>query len=154
MSAVKLLIAAESNSGKTTLTKTLENALVVSYDGKKFPFRVAHVNVESFDSVDALITLIGEKVETYNEKFGHYPATIVFDSVSKIFDTIMDSCNTKYKGFQIYTELNKEVHSLTDYIQNVLIASDINVVLISHAIFDPETARYNLIGKGELRLAA
>jgi hypothetical protein len=151
MSAVKLLIAAESNSGKTTLTKSLENALVVSYDGKKFPFRVPHVNVEGFDTVEDLINLIGEKVEAYNEKFGHYPSTIVFDSVSKIFDTVMDNCNTKYKGFQIYTELNKEVHALTDYIQNVLIASDINVILISHAIYDPETSRYNLIGKGDFQ---
>lgn len=151
MSAVKLLIAAESNSGKTTLTKTLDNALVVSYDGKKFPFKVPHVNVEEFDTVDTLINLVNEKIESYNEKFGKYPSTIVFDSVSKIFDTVMDNCNTKYKGFQIYTELNKEVHQLTSYIQNVLIASDINVILISHAIFDAETSRYNLIGKGDFQ---
>lgn len=151
MSAVKLLIAAESNSGKTSLTKTLEHALVISYDGKKFPFKVPHVNVETFDTVDALIAIVGEKVEAYNEKFGQYPATIVFDSVSKIFDTIMDNCNTKYKGFTVYSELNKEVHALTDYIQNVLIASDINVILISHAIYDPETSRYNLIGKGDFQ---
>ncbi|HET8689668.1 MAG TPA: hypothetical protein VFM18_23930, partial [Methanosarcina sp.] len=33
--------------------------------------------------------------------------------------------------------------------QNTLIASDMNVILISHALYDAETTKYNLIGKGD-----
>ena len=147
--AVKLLIAAESNSGKTTLTKPLTDALVVYHDGKSYPFKVPHVNVYEFDSTAALIELINSKIEAYNERFGKYPSTVIFDSVSKIFDTLMDVCNTKHTGFKVYLELNKEIYAFTDYVQNTLIASDINVVLISHAVYDGETTRYNLIGKGD-----
>lgn len=149
--SVKLLIAAESNSGKTTLTKDLKDALVISHDGKKFPFPIPHVMVDTFNTMQDLINLINEKIVAYKDKFGSYPKTIVFDSVSKIFDTVLDSCNTKHTGFKIYSELDKEVHELTDYIQNTLIASDMNVVLISHALYDADTTKYNLIGKGSFQ---
>ena len=149
--SIKLLIAAESNSGKTTLTRDLKDALVVSHDGKKYPFAVPHVMIDTFDTVDNLISLINDKILAYKERFKIYPKTIVFDSVSKIFDTILDNCNTKYTGFAIYTNLDKEIHELTDYVQNTLIASDMNVVLISHALFDADTGKYNLIGKGSFQ---
>jgi len=152
--SVKLLISSEANAGKTTLTKSLKDALVVSHDGKKYPFKVPHVMVDTFDSSTALINLINQKILAYREKFGAYPKTIVFDSVSKIFDTILDNCSIKHTGFKIYSELSREIHDITDYVQNTLIASDMNVVLISHAIWDQETAKYNLVGKGEYRLAA
>ena len=147
--SVKLLISAEANSGKTTLTKTLKDALVVSHDGKKFPFAVPHVMIDSFQTTNDLITTINDKIVAYKDKFGSYPKTIVFDSVSKIFDTILDACNKKYTGFNIYSNLSNEVNALTAYIQNTLIASDMNVILISHAIYDQDTAKYNLVGKGD-----
>jgi hypothetical protein len=146
--SVKLLISAEANSGKTTLTKNLENSLVISHDGKRYPFPVPHVMVPTFDSINELINTTVEKIEAYKEKFGSYPATIVFDSVSKIFDTIHANCNEKYKGFVIYSELDKEVVAFTSFIENSLIASSMNVVLISHALYDADTAKYNLVGKG------
>jgi hypothetical protein len=146
--SVKLLISAEANSGKTTLTKNLENSLVVSHDGKRYPFPVPHVMVPTFDTVQELINLTVEKIEAFKDKFGEYPDTIVFDSVSKIFDTIHANCNEKYKGFVIYSELDKEVVAFTSFIENSLIASGMNVVLISHALYDADTAKYNLVGKG------
>ena len=149
--SIKLLIAAESNSGKTTLTRDLKDALVISHDGKKFPFAIPHVMIDTFDTVDSLINTINEKIIAYKERFKAYPKTIVFDSVSKIFDTILDNCNSKHTGFAIYTALDKEVHALTEYIQNTLIASDMNVVLISHALYDADNSKYNLIGKGSFQ---
>ena len=152
--SVKLLISAESNSGKTTLTKTLKDALVVSHDGKKYPFAVPHIMVDTFDSTARLIALINEKILAYKEKFKVYPKTVVFDSVSKIFDTILNNCSSKHTGFKIYSELDAEITMLTSYIQNTLIASNMNVVFISHAIWDQDTAKFNLVGKGSYCLAA
>ena len=149
--AVKLLISGMSNSGKTTLTNTLTDCLVVSHDGKNYPFAKPHTNVASFASTGELITHINEKMEAYNTKFKTYPTTVVFDSVSKIFDTLLDSCNIKHTGFKIYSELNREIHEFTDYVQNVLISAGINVVLISHALYDPETSIYTLVGKGDFQ---
>lgn len=145
---VKLLIAAEANSGKTTLTKNLKDSLVISHDGKRYPFKVPHALVPGFESVAELIALTTEKIEAYKDKFGSYPSTVVFDSVSKVFDTIYATCNEKYKNFTIYSELDKEILAFTSFIEDSIIASGINVVLISHALYDPETNRYNLVGKG------
>jgi hypothetical protein len=151
--SVKLLISGVSNSGKTTLTKDLDpkSTLVVSHDGKSYPYPLPHVNIDTFSTSKELIDIINEKIGAFKEKLGSYPKTIVIDSVSKIFDTILDSMNVKHTGFKIYSELNKEIHELTDYIQNVLIASDMSVVLISHAIYDKDTTNYDLVGKGDFQ---
>lgn len=104
--------------------------------------------VEDFNDASELINIVTDKITTYKEKFKTYPKTIVFDSISKIFETILNKCNEKYKGFTIYTELDKNITELMTFIQNTLIASDMNVILISHALYDSDTARYNLVGKG------
>ena len=146
--AVKLLIAGESNAGKTTLTKGLESSLVISHDGKRYPYRNPHASISSFSTSDELTGFVTEKIEAYHAKFGEYPRTVVFDSVSRIFDTLYDACNHKYTGFNIYSNLDKEIKSFTNYIEDTLIASGINVVILSHAIYDSETSKYNLVGKG------
>ena len=149
--AVKLLVSAESNGGKTTLTKELEDALVISHDGKRYPFEVPHVMVATFQSTEELTDLVTSKIHAYKEKFGSYPKTIVFDSVSKVFDTLYDVCNTKHTGFKIYSELDREINQFTTYIEQSLIASGMNVVILSHAVWDTETGRYNLVGKGSFQ---
>ena len=146
--SVKLLISGLSGSGKTSLTKDLEDVLVIYHDGKGYPYPKAHTTVRDFDSVDEFLTLVTEKIEAYNEKVGNYPSSIVFDSVSKIFDSISDNCNRKYNGFEIYTQLNKEINMFTSFIEDSLVASDINVILISHALYDADTSRYSLVASG------
>ena len=147
--AVKLLVSAEANSGKTTLTKTLTDTLVVSHDGKKFPFKVPHVTIREFANTQELVNTINEKIVSYKERFGEYPRTIVFDSVSKIFDTMVDNCSSKFTGYSVYSNLNTEISQFTYYIENTLIASDMNVILISHAMYDSDSGRYHLIAKGD-----
>ena len=149
--AIKLLISGEANSGKTTLTEPLTDALVVSHDGKSYALAKPHVNVPKFSSVDELIDLIAEKIEAYAEKFGEYPKLIVFDSVSKIFDTINDYCNTKFTGFNIYTQLNKDVSTFNTFVQEDIVENGVDVIIISHALYDAETSRYNLVGKGDFQ---
>jgi GTPase SAR1 family protein len=148
MSAIKILISGEANAGKTTLTKNLKNALLLSHDGKKPVVQIPHVYVNTFTAVADLISLFNEKIAAYNNKFGSYPETIVIDSISRIYDTIGNNCNDKYTGFTIYSAIDKEIKELNSYIEDVLIASDINVILISHALYDSETSQYNLVGKG------
>jgi len=146
--AEKLLISALSNSGKTTLLKDLEDVLVIAIDGKVYPFPQPHVNVSSFNTIEEFTNLISEKVEAYQEKFDKLPKTIAIDSVSRVFELIANNCNVKYQGFNIYTELNKEVAAFTQYIEDVLIANDMNVVIVSHAVWDADTNRYVLVAQG------
>ena len=146
--AVKLLIAGLSNSGKTTLLKSLKKAYVLSHDGKSFPFPIPHTNVPTFDGVSQLTSLMTTKIQAYQDSLGDLPDTVVIDTASKIFDTIYDNCNRKYTGFKIYSEIDLEIKLFTDYIQNVLVENGMNVVILSHAIFDGETSTYSLVGKG------
>lgn len=146
--SAKILISALANSGKTTLLKSLNNVLVIAHDGKKYPFPQPHVNVDSFNSMDEFIGLCNSKVAAYKDKFGELPETMAFDSVSKIFETIADYCNEKFTGFNVYSNLNKEVHKFTDYIENTLITNGINVVIVSHAVWDADTTTYQLVAQG------
>lgn len=149
--SVKLLISAEANAGKTTLTRDLENSLVVSADGKRYPFPKPHIAVPQFDNATELINLITDKIEAYREKYDNYPETIVFDSVSKIFEMLYNKCNEKYTGFTIYSKLDSEITILNSFIEQSLIASGMNVIIISHAIYDADTAKYSLVGKGSFQ---
>lgn len=148
MSNVKVLISGEAAAGKTTLIKTLENALLFSHDGKKPVVKIPHTYIRSFTSIDELLGIFNEKIEAYYAKFGNYPETIVIDSVSRVYDTIANYCNEKYSGFTIYSEMDKAIKQFNAYIEDTLIASGMNVILISHAIYDSETSQYNLVGKG------
>jgi hypothetical protein len=148
---VKLLISGVSNSGKTTLTNSLEDVLVIYHDGKKYPFPKPHTNIDKFANAEEFNNIITAKVKSYKEKFGALPKTVVIDSVSKVFDTIYDACNERYTGFAVYSNLNKELHIFVDFIESALISNGINIVIISHAIYDADTTSYTLVSKGDFQ---
>ena len=151
--SAKILISALSNSGKTTLLKDLKNVLVIAVDGKKYPFPQPHVNISGFDSVAELLDIISDKVEAYLAKYNVLPSIVAIDSVSRIFEIIANNCNKKHTGFTVYTELNKEIALFTNYIENTLIGNNISTVIISHAIWDADTARYVLVAQGSFQKA-
>lgn len=146
--SAKILVSGLANTGKTTLLKDLEDVLIIAHDGKKYPFPQPHVNVDTFEGAQDLINITNAKVTAYQERFGKLPKTIGYDSVSKIFETLSNYCNRKYSGFTIYTELNKEIALFTEYIENVLVANGVNIILVSHALWDVDTATYQLVGNG------
>ena len=146
--AIKLVISGESNAGKTTLTKDVKDTLVISHDGKKYPFPVPHGTITEFDTTADLITFIEMKAGAYHDKFGAMPKTIVFDSVSRIYETLHASCSRKYTGFTIFSQLDKEIKEFADYIENTLVANGIDVIILSHALYNAETSKYELVGKG------
>lgn len=144
----KILISGLANTGKTTLLQTLTDVLVIAHDGKKYPFPQPHVNVDNFNSVNELTSLINDKIAAYEAKFGVFPKTIAIDSVSKIFESIAINCGRMYKGFEIWKNVNSEVSEFTSYIEDTLISNGITVVLISHATWDVDTSSYQLVAQG------
>jgi GTPase SAR1 family protein len=146
--ASKVLISGEASAGKTTLIRNLKDSLLLSHDGKKPIVKIPHVYVRNFNDIDELIELFNSKIEAYNDKYDAYPSTVIIDSVSRIYNTINTYCNEKYTGFVVYNSMDKEIAKLNDYIEETLIASDINVILISHALSDKDTGQYKLVGKG------
>ena len=147
MSAAKVLITGMPNTGKTTLLKKLTNALVVSRDGKPFSLEIPHFNVPEYSKIDELLDMLSEKIETYNEKIGKYPDTIVFDSVSRIFTDIETFCSKRFHGYEVWANVNKEINTFLDAI-NQLQENGFNIVLIAHAVWDENAKKYIETCKG------
>ena len=145
--SAKVLVTGLANTGKTTLLKTLENALVVSRDGKPFSLELPHFNVGEYTSIDELLDLLLEKLEAYKAKIGTYPDTVVFDSVSRIFTDIETNCSRKYNGYDVWSNVNKEINIFIEAV-NDLQNQNYNVVLIAHAVWDETAKKYIETCKG------
>jgi len=156
MSSAKILITGLANTGKTSLLKPLKNALVISRDGKPFSLELIHVNIPDFIDenngkiifqISNLLDIVEEKLEAYKTKSGKYPDTLVFDSVSRIFTDIETSCSNRFKGYDVWSNVNTEINqflsALTD-IQNM----GINIILIAHAVFDVDAKKFVETCKG------
>ena len=143
----KILITGMPNTGKTTLLKTLKNALVFARDGKPFSLELPHVNVTEYTNVNNFLALVSDKLEAYNKKFGVYPETIVFDSVSRIFTDVETSCSKRSNGYEVWANVNKEINTFLDAI-NQLQENGFNIVLIAHAVWDENAKKYIETCKG------
>lgn len=146
MSNVKMLVSGITNSGKTSLLKSLDEVLIIARDGKKYPFPQAHVNVPDFNKIDELIDLVVEKVSAYEQKHGSMPKTIVVDSISKILLDIEGYVLEQVKSFP-YGKVNTEIKKFVDFIERDM-ATTFNVILVSHALYNEDTAGYNLVNAG------
>jgi hypothetical protein len=145
--SAKILITGMPNTGKTTLLKPLQNVLVMARDGKPFSLELPHVNVAEFKNIDEFLNLLEEKLEAYNAKMGHYPDTIAFDSVSRIFTDIVTSCSKRFNGYEVWANVNKEINKFLEAI-NVLQENGFNIVLIAHAVWDENAKKYIETCKG------
>lgn len=162
--SAKLLINGKAGSGKSTLLKDLEDAFVLSRDGKAFPFSIPHMLVPTFYSMEHLlhggtvkvdddeIEVEGffDKMEKFEEKNKRFPATIAIDSVSKIMQDIIDHANLNFTNFDIHSHINKEVAKLTKFVQEDLVANGINVVLVNH-VMDNDKKGLIPVGQGKFK---
>ena len=146
MSHVKLLVSSPPAWGKTTLLKSLKDVLVISRDGKKYPFPQPHVNVPDFTSADQFIDIIVQAVESYEEKIGKEPVTIAFDSISKVLLDIEAYTLEQVKSFP-YGKVNTEIKKVVDFIEREM-APAFNIVLVSHALYSEELNGYQLVNAG------
>ena len=163
--SAKILINGKAGVGKSSLIKSLTNAFVLSRDGKSFPFKIPHMLVPRY--VDMATTIYGgtvkddegdelviegifDKLEKYNEKFGKYPETVVIDSVSKLMQDAIDYANLNFTNFDIHSTINREIATLTSFIQEELVANGINVVLVNH-VMDNDKKGLIPVGQGKFK---
>lgn len=145
--SAKVLITGMPNTGKTTLLKNLNNALVFARDGKPFSLELAHVNVNEYTNMNDFLNLVQDKLEVYKSKFKEYPETIVFDSVSRIFTDVETSCSKRYNGYEVWANVNKEIQMFLEAI-NDMQEGGFNIVLIAHAVWDENAKKYIETCKG------
>lgn len=146
--SVKLLVSAFESSGKSTITSKLEDTLVINMDHKEYGFKVPHANIKEYEGMDVLLQTVSDKLVAYKEKFGHYPKTVVFDTVTQMYSAMQKYNADKFKGFDVHTANNKDTLSFNEFIENSLIPSDINVVVVAHTLYDEATARHIIPATG------
>lgn len=146
--AIKLLICGFESSGKSTIASQLDDVLVFNFDHKEYGFKVPHVNVKDYNGLDEMIGLITEKIEQYKDKLGKYPKTVVFDTMTQFYSSMQQYNGTKYKGFEEHKQNNQDTLTFNKFIEDSLIPSDINVIIVAHTIFDESTSRYIIPATG------
>jgi len=139
MGAVKLLVVGESNSGKTTVTSKLEKALVVSIDGKTYPYKVPHYRPATYSGIENFKNEMISKLKSYKEKYGERPQTIVFDTVTKLYEEMYKYAQKNFKGFDVHNAIANDTLSFNDLIEDFLIANGVNVVIIAHVVWEKDT---------------
>ncbi|RLF27379.1 MAG: hypothetical protein DRN14_05470 [Thermoplasmata archaeon] len=149
MAAIKLLISGFENTGKSTTASQIENAMVVNFDRKEYGFPVPHMNITAYSGIETLIDVINEKLGVYQEKMGKLPDTVVFDTVTQFYSTMQAYNDGAFKGFDIHKNNNRDTLNLNAYIEDVLIANNVNVVIVAHTIFDADTARHIIPATGQ-----
>ena len=140
--AIKFLIAGTERSGKTTLTSKIEDVLIVSFDVKKYPYKVPHVNFNEYTGMSNVIEQINEKIVAFEEKMGHFPKTIVFDTVTAMYTRMNQWANGAFSGFSIHSAINNDTLAFNTYIEDELLPNGVNVVIVAHTIFDKGTEKF------------
>ena len=151
--AIKLLISAQENSGKSTLGAKVQDAFVVNFDRKEYGFAVPHTNIPTYTEHEDVVNTINSKLALYQERFKKLPATIVIDTVTQLYTAIQNKNGKRYKGFDVHSNNSKDTLSFNDYVEDVLIANGVNVVIIAHTTYDPETSRYIIPASGQFAKA-
>lgn len=151
--AIKLLVSGFENTGKSTVASKINNAMVVNFDRKEYGFAVPHMNVTTYDGIHGLIDTINTKLATYKEKFGKLPETMVLDTVTQFYSTMQKFNNERYKGFDIHNANNKDTLELNAYIEDVLLPNGVNVVIVAHTTYDPDTGRHIIPASGQFAKA-
>lgn len=146
--AVKLLISAFESSGKSTITSKLEDVLVFNFDHKEYSFSVPHANFKQYTGMDDLIAAMTEKINAYKDKFGKLPKTIVFDTVTQFYSSMQKYNADKYKGFDVHSSNNKDTLAFNQFIEESIIPSGINAVIVAHTVYDEATSRHIIPATG------
>lgn len=162
--AAKVLINGKSGVGKSSLIKHLEKPFVISRDGKEFPFELPHMTIRNYtdmktilyggttriDGENVEVEGVVDKLEKYVEIYGEAPGTVVIDSVSKLMQDAIDASNLKFTGFDIHSNINKEIAHLTTFVQEYLVANGVDVVLVNH-VMENDKNGYIPVGQGKFK---
>ena len=171
MPAQRILISGKATSGKTTLLRALppKESYVLAVDEKPFPFPIPHTNIYEFSDMRSFIygsitenpdgtttehDGVQQKLKKYKEKMGYLPKYVAIDSVSRVFQIAYDNLNEKFPNdnFKLYAALDREIKLLRDMLTK-LQSNGINVIIISHALFDERTGVYSMVDSGKFSKA-
>ena len=145
---IKFMVVAQEAVGKTTLVSQVEDALLVSTDNKAFTGKVPHYRYSSYQGVEHFTDTLVEKLEAYKEKYDKYPKTVIIDSITHLQNNMERWANDKFTGFNIWSNLSKDILAINAFFEEELVPAGINVVITAHTQYDPDTAKYKINSPG------
>lgn len=151
--STKILVSGYEASGKSTLTSKIKNALVINFDKKEYSFNVPHANFKNYEGMESVITFINDKIKAYKKKFKEFPKFIVIDTVTQLYAAMTRYNSVKYTGFKIHEQNNIDTLDLNNYIENVLIANGVSVVIVAHTMVDEKSDRHIIPAQGQFAKA-
>lgn len=151
--AVKLLVSGLESSGKSSITSTIKNALVINFDNKEYNFEVLSSDFRDYKGINSVIGFINDKITKYKEIKGEFPKVIVLDTVTQLYSMMVLYNSKKYSGFNIHTQNNIDTLDFNNYIEDVLLANGVDVVVVAHTIFDENTKAFTISAQGQFSKA-
>jgi len=149
--AVKLLVSGYEASGKSTITSTIKDALVINFDRKEYSFAIPHANFKDYEGMDSVIKFVNEKIAAYKKKNNDtLPKVVVFDTVTQMYTAMVGYNSKKYSGFAIHSQNNIDTITFNEYIEKVLMVSGISVVIVAHTIVDTDSGRHIIPANGSV----
>jgi len=146
--AVKLLFCGVERTGKSTTTSKIKDGLVFSFDSKVYPFKTPSKDINEYHGMSWLEDTMNDTISAYEDRYGSLPKTIVMDTVTQLYNMIAKFSMDKFSGFDIHSNINKETLAFNSYIEDVLIANGVNVVIVAHTLYDSDTYRYIIPATG------
>jgi len=152
--AVTLLVSAFEKCGKSTVVSKCKDAFVFNLDQKKYPFKVPHSNISEYNGIKPLIETFENKLQAYKEKYKKFPATVIFDTVSQMYSAMQRYNIQKYTNYEVHNQNNLQTLEFVHFVKDVLIAQgNINVVIVSHTVYDEPTKRHVIPSTGQFSKA-
>lgn len=149
--AIKVLVSGYENTGKSTLASRIGNSLIINCDNKEFTLESIHATYNKWQGSKDFTDFVNSKIVAYKEKFNELPKVVVFDTITHLYGNMSDFHNNTLQGYNIHTANERETKAITRYINDVLIAKGINVVVIAHTRIDEKTDKHTIPASGSFK---
>ncbi len=148
---IKFLVSGYESSGKSTITSQIKDSLVINCDRKPYSFTIPHATYKEWNGLASFTDFINEKIRAYKEKHGNLPKYLVIDTITQLYGEMVRYNNSKYTGFTIHNQNNKDSLDLNKYFESIILANGINLVIVAHTIYDADTAAHTIPAQGDFK---
>ena len=149
--AIKILISGYENSGKTTLISKIEDALIINCDGKEFSIPKIHANFKEYTGFVSFSNFISDKMKAYKAKYQTFPKYLIIDTITQLYSKMVNYNANNFNGFDIHSQNNKDTLAINDYLENIVIANGVNVIVVAHTKIDEKTGKHIIPAQGNFK---
>lgn len=149
--SIKVLVSGYENTGKTTLISKLDDALLINCDNKSYNGSLPFAKYNDYKGIEDFKKFVNSKIKLYKEKYKKLPKFLIIDTVTHLYTNMVAYCNRAFRGFDIHKNLNTDTLELNKYIEDTLLANNINVVIVAHCIVDQKTDKHTIYANGSFK---